>query len=315
MVRQPKPRVDATILIVAGGNDLHALAVKRELEVMGRPALFLACDKLRDYRLNDDLRGHASVTIDSQELRVSDLKTIWWRRPSLNQRLPDCDNYRADELDFINRNSTATLKSMLLAEFRGRWVSSPVETERAADKMYQLRLARQHGFRVPETLVSNDPRAVRAFHDAHLGGVIIKAARSSGQIFLATERFDIASTDDRQIELVPSVYQELIPGTRHLRINCFGKALHTALIETEDLDWRPNLNVPISAYELEDNLKDRITSLLEAFKLETGIMDVKLTDDGEPVWFEINPQGQFLFLEPLTGQPLLSSFARFLAES
>ncbi|MFE6052518.1 hypothetical protein ACFQ6N_17330 [Kitasatospora sp. NPDC056446] len=41
-------------------------------------------------------------------------------------------------------------------------------------------------------------------------------------------------------------------------------------------------------------------------------MDLKLTPEGQPVWLEVNPQGQFLFLEPLTGMPLTEHFADFL---
>jgi hypothetical protein len=43
-----------------------------------------------------------------------------------------------------------------------------------------------------------------------------------------------------------------------------------------------------------------------------GIVDVKVTPDGEPVWLEVNPQGQFLFLQPLVDVDYLEAFARFL---
>jgi hypothetical protein len=46
-----------------------------------------------------------------------------------------------------------------------------------------------------------------------------------------------------------------------------------------------------------------------------GIVDLKETPDGELVWLEVNPQGQFLFLESLTGQPLASYFADYLLSS
>jgi hypothetical protein len=45
-----------------------------------------------------------------------------------------------------------------------------------------------------------------------------------------------------------------------------------------------------------------------------GIFDVKLTDDGEPVFLEINSQGQFLFVEALTDLPLADHFAAFLVD-
>jgi hypothetical protein len=48
--------------------------------------------------------------------------------------------------------------------------------------------------------------------------------------------------------------------------------------------------------------------------LRMGIFDLKVSDDG-PVWLEVNPQGQFLFLEGITGVDLTTLFAKFLAES
>ena len=43
-----------------------------------------------------------------------------------------------------------------------------------------------------------------------------------------------------------------------------------------------------------------------------GIFDLKLDEGVEPVWLELNPQGQFLFLEGMTGLPLAQAFAEFL---
>ena len=114
--------------------------------------------------------------------------------------------------------------------------------------------------------------------------------------------------------MVPSIYQELIFGTKYLRVNRFGDQVYAALIETDALDWRPNINVPISPFSVDVELKERIVALLNAFNLKVGIMDLKISDRGDLVWFEVNPQGQFLFLEPLTGQNLLASFADFLLD-
>jgi hypothetical protein len=43
-----------------------------------------------------------------------------------------------------------------------------------------------------------------------------------------------------------------------------------------------------------------------------GIVDLKLTPKGEVVWLEVNPQGQFLFLQPLTKMSLDQYFADYL---
>ena len=47
--------------------------------------------------------------------------------------------------------------------------------------------------------------------------------------------------------------------------------------------------------------------------LPFGTIDMKLTDDGEHIFLELNPQGQFLYIEILTGLPIASAVADFLA--
>ncbi|RLU90408.1 hypothetical protein CTZ27_20975 [Streptomyces griseocarneus] len=299
------------VLIVSGTNDLHALAVQRELGNRGCPVHFLACDRIRDHPLSFEYRREPTLVIGGRRVEVGTVSTVWWRRPALHQRLP-AGALGSDQAHFVDTNGTATLRSFLSASFRGAWVSSPEATDRAGDKIRQLAVARQQGLRVPDTLLSNDPSSVRDFHRRHHGRVIVKAARNSGRVFLATCPLDLERISDAQIRAVPSIYQEYIPGTAHIRVSCFGGDVHAALIETDDLDWRPNINVPITPYTLDPALERQLVAVLRALDLRIGMMDLKLTGQGEPVWFEVNPQGQFLFLEPLTGQNLLASFTDFL---
>ena len=44
-----------------------------------------------------------------------------------------------------------------------------------------------------------------------------------------------------------------------------------------------------------------------------GIIDLKLTRDNIPIRLEINPQGQFLFVEGISGLDLTSHFVNFLS--
>jgi hypothetical protein len=118
--------------------------------------------------------------------------------------------------------------------------------------------------------------------------------------------------DERSFRMCPALYQEYIPGNRHLRLNCFGDHSYAALIESDELDWRPDLRIPVSPYPVPGWLHDRVRATLDALGLRMGVLDLKLTPEGEVVWLEVNPQGQFLFLEALTGVPLAKRFADYL---
>jgi hypothetical protein len=113
----------------------------------------------------------------------------------------------------------------------------------------------------------------------------------------------------------PAIYQEMIPGRRHLRLNCFGAEAFAAVIESDDLDWRSNLDVPIYSFDLPPELHRKAILILQTLGLEMGVFDLKEAPDGEWIWLEINPQGQFLFLEPLLRIPLTKYFTDFLIRS
>jgi hypothetical protein len=117
---------------------------------------------------------------------------------------------------------------------------------------------------------------------------------------------------DDSLSLCPTIYQEYIPGTRHIRVCYFGENTYTAMIESPELDWRQSLNVPVSEHRLDEETKRKLRAVLDSLKLKMGIFDLKLTENGDAVWLEINPQGQFLFIEGLSGMPLTAIFAQFL---
>lgn len=85
------------------------------------------------------------------------------------------------------------------------------------------------------------------------------------------------------------------------------------MIRCDHLDWRFHLaESVVEPYELSADMEARLSQVLRSLGLRMGIFDIKLTPDGEPVWLEVNPQGQFLFIEGLSDIDLKNAFADFL---
>jgi hypothetical protein len=143
--------------------------------------------------------------------------------------------------------------------------------------------------------------------------VVVKTVKGSARRPLYTVRAteELVAAED-SIRLAPAMYQELVPGSAHIRAHCFGSETYAFEIESDALDWRGNLNVPIRPTQLEDKTVAGLQKVLSILGLRMGIFDLKRVSPGEYVWLEVNPQGQFLFLEGLTGERLSVAFARFL---
>lgn len=307
--------------VVTRHDDFHAHVVQRLLEDQGTACFLLFADSLSCVgglswtsawpTPSQDARGSLR---DSRGRRVvvGDLDVVWWRRLTGEPRIPvplSGDDVR----ELVANDCQAALYGLLLTDFGGTWISHPEATRTACNKLLQLKVAQQAGLRVPKTLVSQEPDRVRAFCADSGGQVIVKpvAGVQNTPLMTGLVRPDVLRDD--AIRVCPATYQELIPGTLHLRISCFGDDLFPVLLETETLDWRYPLDARASPFDLDRTTARRIRHVLARLGLRMGMVDMKLDEAGTPVWLEVNPQGQFMFLEGMCGSLSLSrSFGAFL---
>jgi hypothetical protein len=299
-------------------DDLHALAVQHRLQhAFGAECLVVETDDLASsgglgWSTGD--RGGPPVlrSRNGDWFDIGDLDLIWWRRANYPQRgLPPAIDETATQL--ISNEWRYALVGMLTTSFRGVWVNEPTGVHVTENKLVQLSAASRAGLPIPRTLVSQDPETVRAFCAQQQGNVIVKAVRGLTHQPLRTSFLDIAAMDDDSIRLCPAIYQEFVPGQRHVRICCFGDRVIAAALDSQELDWRWNLNnVAFQPLELADAVQRQLRAVLDELGIRMAIMDAKFRRDDELVWLEANPQGQFLFLEGITGLDLLTPFCEFL---
>lgn len=308
-----------SILIVSDSDDLHAHAVRSEIARMGGTCFQIASDELSGSEsfnlLFEADRNQRSLirTMCGSLMEVEVFGCVWWRRYRTPQQLGGAI-LSADEESLLNNDCVAALRGALESGFNGKWISSPSATENASNKIRQLAAACSAGFRVPATLISQSPSAVREFHAKYRSVIYKPVAGTRGPLLFT--RFLTAEllANEASILTCPTIYQEFVPGELHIRLNKFGRQTFASVIETGELDWRPNLNVPIIQYSVPEGLEILVERTLDLLGLEMGIFDIKLTPDGEYIFLEVNPQGQFLFLEAATGEPLARHMANYLFE-
>jgi glutathione synthase/RimK-type ligase-like ATP-grasp enzyme len=63
---------------------------------------------------------------------------------------------------------------------------------------------------------------------------------------------------------------------------------------------------------LPDDVVGALLRLLKAAGLRYGAVDMRRTPDGRHVFLEVNPAGQWRFVEQVTGQPITAAMARLL---
>lgn len=299
-------------MIVSNRDDLHVFAVKKILEdEFGLEVYYLSVDAAEELTICHDSASRTLIGDGTKQVDVSSFGTIWWRRfPKHQKCIRQDDPIRQDLLE---RDWGATIRGALESSFAGQWVSHPRATDFASLKLNQLRLAKLAGLKVPATLVTNCPIRARAFVGNLSDGAVVKTVSGTPKSAIFTAKvFESELPDDDSISLCPTIYQEAIKGDCHLRIVIFGEDIFCGMIKTSDLDWRKRVPSVITPFKIDDDLADKLITYQGLADLKMGVVDMKLDEEIGPVWLENNPQGQFLFVEGLSGIPLAKHCASFL---
>jgi hypothetical protein len=304
------------ILIIAGQGDAHALKIVEILQGRGRSVICLStADFGPACRLSfDPAAGHGEITLaDGTRISTRNVASVWYRRP----RRVRIDESIRDLLDlsFAENEWLHAVDGFFSTAFT-RVISDPL-SQRAAIKPRQLQDARRAGLRVPETLVTNDAADALAFVERHEGAVVHKGMTSPAHRFVDTRAWSRRDLDHiADLGLCPTVFQERVPGVSDVRVTVVGRRTFAARIDTAKgtaaVDSRLDLDAPCEPHALPEDVEQAIHRLMDGLNLRFGTVDLKLTDEGEHVFLEVNPQGQFLYVEILTGLPIAEAVADLL---
>jgi glutathione synthase/RimK-type ligase-like ATP-grasp enzyme len=305
------------ILIVASHADSHSQCVKQELLMRGKGAIIfdpeeLACGASVAICLGDR-RSASLTTVDNQTVKAHEVRSVWYRRP----RPPKLSHTAFSETD------RSFARAELLNAFDGFLTSTdanfinPVHSQQSCSKPAQLLVAHQLGIPIPSTLITNNAANALEFVSRHEGNVIHKAMTPSRRQLLETKRWSIGDAVHLgQLYAGPTIFQQMIEGPADIRVTVFGSNVFAAYIESASeghVDSRLDMKRRYLPYDLPETVKGSLLALMGRLGLIFATADFKMNERGEHIFLEINPQGQFLYIEILTGLPLVSAMAELLA--
>jgi glutathione synthase/RimK-type ligase-like ATP-grasp enzyme len=327
------------ILIVAEAIDPHVRMVAKRLEEKGAAVVRLDVGELPADCTLSVFAGDGAVRVRGRralgDFDLSAVRSIWLRRTSdarADARL------EGEDRAFVERETTALLVGLAGALGERFWVNplaNALVARAGNGKIAHLELARRAGLAVPRTLATNDPDAAREFVRGCPGGAIFKPfaapvrteeladGRKRYRAVYTTKLDDAALAKLDSVRLGPGIFQELVPKRLELRVTVIGERvfateIHSQVHDKSAVDFRRHYDLgstPYLAHELPERVRDRLLALLRALGLVFGACDLILRPDGEYVFLEVNEQGQFLWLEEQTGQPLLENFCELLIQA
>jgi glutathione synthase/RimK-type ligase-like ATP-grasp enzyme len=314
------------LLLVTNRDDITADWLVLELRRRGTPFVRFNTE---DYPTRVRLHwtpSQASLVIDGREITADAVTGVWWRRalpPQFDATLS------AAEEAWAANEALAALKGFWQS-LDARWVNPPAGNVEADCKPEQLRRAAQIGFDVPPTLITNDVDAARAFIADH-ETVVCKSLHDarvprgdggdSGLFYTSVVRLDDLSAPSA-FGAEPYLLQALVDKSCDLRVTVIGEQTYACRIESQSwpearIDWRLGdvARMPHAPDPLESDVADRCIALTQSYGLRFSAIDLARRPDGSCAFFELNANGQWAWVEQLTGLPLASRLADELLAS
>lgn len=313
-----------TVLVLTRQFDPTADLVIRELHRKDVPVF--RCDP-GDFPEKVELRAHISATgtvtgslrQGAREVSLADISSVYHRRPSAHRVHPQLDD---SEQRWAAREAAAGFQGVLTALGRP-WVNHPADDRAAEHKPLQLAAAARAGLTVPESLVTNATHAAHAF----------ALARERTVYKSMTGGPDPSDPEQGKRALyttvvAPGEITAGVQGTAHLfqawaekayevRLTVVGGELFAARIDAGSragrTDWRSDYgSLSYSPVETPGHVRRAVAGLMSGLRLAYGALDFVVTPDGRWVFLELNPNGQWGWIQLATGLPIAAAIADLL---
>lgn len=232
------------------------------------------------------------ITCDKNIINQENVLSIYYRKPAF----PDTSEFDLEFRRIINSDILSIIDG-IVNSFDGIVLTKPQILRKTENKIFQLIYAQKNGICMPKSFIGNNdtfenigrPRIIKPIS-------IGKIQTEKGTSIIQT---NIMHENDQydDLGLTPIYVQEYIEKAYEVRITVVDEVFYAVKIISDNLiDWRCGTN----SYELIDvptEIKIKIKGLMYDFGLQFGAIDYIVDKDGNWFFLEINPNGQWHWLE------------------
>lgn len=322
------------VLILSENLDYHGVAVRWGLQEMGVPFAWWERTEFPRTQLVSSWVSteNSRMTASGSDVSLSThcYRTVWNRRGEVPQASESL--HHTDKVVARNESTyfLGGLARMLADANPAAMFVNAFENAKAANpKIHQLNVARSVGFKIPKTLVSNNPEHIREFFEHNNGMIVAKqhipfAWRTMRGALLVTGTSAVLRehlVSDEALSACPMIYQEKLQFRNELRIVAFGRSMfalnqvrtQSPAIANGFVDIRYE-NAEKHAITVDESLMALCHAYMDRLGLTYAAFDIVQLLNGDYVFLEANEAGQFLFLENEAPElTILDAFCQFLA--
>lgn len=262
------------------------------------------------FRINVDIFEEYTFSISDKGWKISsdlwsvsesEITSIYYRKPML----PDLSAFE-EKYRFMIQKDIISLINGIVDSFSFTVLTKPSILRVVENKIYQLNYLRHRNIPIPRSYIGNSNKGWRNLSSKQL---IIKPISTgkvkskNGEEMYPTSIFDGIQEN---IKLTPVYIQEYIEKKFEVRITIVDKQIYAVRIDSLNrVDWRLDYtNHKYSNITCPRDIEENCLRMMRDFKLKFCTFDYIVTPENRWIFLELNPNGQWLWLELITGMDI-----------
>lgn len=307
-------------LIISSTIDYSTDLVCYRLLNAGKSFYRLNRDEFSKHRIEVDLQKKDMIIEIENKVYIANferLKGIYFRAPVF---LRTQSKKKLTLNEQLERNQWSSFLRNLIVFRNAFWINNPVDIYRAENKMFQLCIAQECGFKIPRTMITNSSN----IQISNSSKYIIKSLDTAlffdidnkREMFTYSNVVSGEELKEYDLKQAPIFVQEFLEPKIDCRITYVkGKTFSVKILKDKVGvygDWRFNKDqLDYVIFDLPDNVQCSICRLMDKLSLSFGGIDLALVDD-DYYFIEVNPTGEWGWLEVRTGMKISKAIGEAL---
>ncbi len=206
------------------------------------------------------------------------------------------------------------------------WINNPQRTFESENRLNQLLSAQRLGFSIPETLITNEMEAAKKFFKRFPKSTIVKVLHHH-EIYLNQKSYRFLTNNIEtshlskfnELTYAPVIFQKKIENDSEIRVTVINDKTFSCKISTikekrnfSDLHKIKEKELIFSEISLDKKIEKLCIKLNRKLGLLVSSIDFVQGKNGELLFLEINPIGDWNWIEKHTNLPITKSMFDFV---
>jgi hypothetical protein len=314
------------ILIITEKNDIpsHQVIALMQNQNISHKVIFT--DE-KDINVYVNISANDEVTIFIEDNPIETFSAVWFRRTNfysylfIEEKVPNNIQYEISEYLSYEKKILFEFILKYLHQYAVNTIGNPIFSTNNVNKLEILCLAKECGFQIPQTEITNLKRNLQHNHNLiskPIGEIFFRQIEN--EFYQSSTTFVDTLANEIADNFFYSLFQENVTKKIELKVIFFNRktysvAYFTQMKEDTLIDSRNfqfENDIKITPFQIPCDIEDKLNFLFDRLNLNFGVVDFIIDDNNNFIFLELNPVGQFHDIVTIGNYSLYHDIFQFL---